>query len=88
MEDKTLEQMLKDFSRERGNRKSKVLTTVKPTGSATHIMGTVSLDLAHCISEWASLYQNTGGGSDVNWMRMKISMKSICRKRSIERIYV
>ena len=29
MEDKTLEQMLKDFSRERGNRKSKVLT-VKP----------------------------------------------------------
>lgn len=85
MEDKT--QMLKDFSRERGNRKSKVLTTVKPTGSATHIMGTVSLDLAHCISEWVSLYPNVGG-SDVNWMRMKISMKSICRKRSIERIYV
>ena len=73
MEDKTLEQMLKDFSRERGNRKSKVLTTVKPTGSATHIMGTVSMD-------YASLYPNI--------MRMKISMKSICRKRSIERIYV
>lgn len=35
-------------------------------------MRTVSLD-------FASLYPNT--------MRMKISMKSICRKRSIERIY-
>ena len=72
MENKTLEQMLKDFSRERANRKSKVLTTVIPTGSATHIMGTVSMD-------YTSLYPNT--------MRMKISMKSICRKRSIEKIY-
>ena len=35
-------------------------------------MRTVSLD-------FASLYPNT--------MRMNISMKSICRKRSIERIY-
>ena len=59
MEDKTLEQMLKDFSRERANKKSKVLTTVIPTGSATH----------------------------PNTMRMKISMKSILRKRSIEKIY-
>ncbi len=72
MEDKTLEQMLKDISRERGNRKSKVLTATRPTGSATHIMGTVSMD-------FVSLYPNT--------MRMKISMKSILRKRSIMRIY-
>jgi hypothetical protein len=35
---------------------------------------------AHVVSlDFASLYPNT--------MRMNISMKSICRKRSIERIY-
>lgn len=71
-EEEIWEQMVQELRERRANRKSTNMTAVKPTGSATHIMGTVSLD-------FASLYPNT--------MRMKISMKSIIRKRSIERIY-
>ena len=72
-EEEIWEQMVQELRERRANRKKGVMTTaVKPTGSATHIMRTVSLD-------FASLYPNT--------MRMKISMKSILRKRSIERIY-
>ena len=73
-EEEIWEQMVQELKERRSNRKKGVMTTaVKPTGSATHIMGTVS-----CL-DFASLYPNT--------MRMTISMKSICRKRSIERIY-
>ena len=73
-EEEMWEQMVQELRERRANRKKGVMTTaVKPTGSATHIMGTVSMD-------YASLYPNT--------MRMHISMKSILRKRSIERIYV
>ena len=74
-EEEMWEQMVQELRERRANRKKGVMTTaVKPTGSVTHIMGTVS-----CM-DFASLYPNT--------MRMKISMKSILRKRSIERIYV
>jgi len=73
-EEEIWEQMVQELRERRVNRKKRIMTTaVKPTGSATHIMGTVSLD-------FASLYPNTT-------QHMKISMKSICRKRSIERIY-
>ena len=72
-EEEMWEQMVQELRERRANRKKGVMTTaVKPTGSATHIMGTVSMD-------YASLYPNT--------MRMNISMKSILRKRSIMRIY-
>lgn len=72
-EEEIWEQMVQELRERRANRKKGVMTTaVKPTGSATHTMRTVCMD-------FASLYPNT--------MRMNISMKSILRKRSIERIY-
>jgi len=72
-EEEIWEQMVQELRERRANRKKGLMTTaVKPTGSATPIMRTVNMD-------FASLYPNT--------MHMKISMKSILRKRSIERIY-
>lgn len=73
-EEEIWEQMVQELRERRANRKKGIMTTaVKPTGSATHIMGTVS-----CL-DFASLYPNT--------MRMNISMKKWVRKRSIMRIY-
>lgn len=71
-EEEIWEQMVQELRERRANRKKGMTTAARPTGSATHIMETVSLD-------FASLYPNT--------MRMRISMKSICRKRSIMKIY-
>lgn len=70
-EEEIWEQMVQELRERRANRKKGMMTAARPTGSATHTM-TVSLD-------FASLYPNT--------MRMRISMKSICRKRSIMKIY-
>ena len=72
-EEEIWEQMVQELRERRANRKSKVLTAVRPTGSASIVnSGVVCMD-------YASLYPNT--------MHMKISMKSILRKRSIEKIY-
>ena len=72
-EEEIWEQMVQELRERRANRKKGIMTTaVKPTGSA---MRTVSLD-------FASLYPNT------MFKSMSISMKSILRKRSIEKIYV
>ena len=74
-EEEMWEQMVQELRERRANRKKGVMTTaVRPTGSVTHItgMGAVCMD-------FASLYPNT--------MRMNISMKSILRKRSINKIY-
>lgn len=74
-EEEIWEQMVQELRERRANRKKGVMTTAaRPTGSATHIMGTVSLD-------FASLYPNT------MFKSMSISMKPILRKRSIMRIY-
>lgn len=69
-EEEIWEQMVQELRERRANRK--MMTATKPTGSATPIMGTVSMD-------FASLYPNT--------IRMNISMKKWVRKRSIMRIY-
>jgi hypothetical protein len=72
-EEEMWEQMVQELRERRTNRKKGVMTTaVRPTGSASVSAGVVSMD-------FASLYPNT--------MRMKISMKSILRKRSINKIY-
>jgi DNA polymerase elongation subunit (family B) len=72
-EEEMWEQMVQELRERRTNRKKGIMTTaVRPTGSANVSAGVVSLD-------FASLYPNT--------MRMKISMKSILRKRSINKIY-
>lgn len=71
-EEEIWEQMVQELRERRANRKKGIITTMRPTGSANVIAGVVSLD-------FASLYPNT--------MHMKISMKSILRKRSINKIY-
>lgn len=71
-EEEIWEQMVQELRERRANRKKGMTTAARPTGSSQHIFGTVSLD-------FASLYPNA--------MRMKLSMKSILRKRSIMKIY-
>ena len=71
-EEEMWEQMVQELKERIANRKKGIITTMRPTGSASVSAGVVSLD-------FASLYPNT--------MRMKISMKSILRKRSINKIY-
>ena len=70
-EEEIWEQMVQELRERRANRKKGVMTTAVKPTGSA--VRTVSLD-------FASLYPNTT-------QHMKISMKSILRKRSIERIY-
>lgn len=74
MKEEEIEKMLKELSDLRKTQKSKTLTSIRPTGSAsiTNISGGVSMD-------FASLYPST--------MAMKFPSKQSRRKKKIKNIF-
>ena len=74
MKEEEIEKMLKELYELRKTQKSKTLTSIRPTGSAsmTNISGGVSMD-------FASLYPST--------MTMKFPSKQSRRKKKIKNIF-
>jgi len=73
MKEEEIEKMLKELSEIRKSYRSKTLTAVRPTGSASMISsGVVSMD-------FASLYPST--------MTMKFPSKQSIRKKKIKNIF-
>jgi len=74
MKEEEIEKMLKELSDLRKTQKSKTLTSIRPTGSAsiTNISGGLSMD-------FASLYPST--------MTMKFPSKQSRRKKKIKNIF-
>ena len=74
MKEEEIEKMLKELSDLRKTQKSKTLTSIRPTGSAsmTNISGGVSMD-------FASLYPST--------MTMKFPYRQSKRKKKIKKIF-
>lgn len=74
MKEEEIEKMLKELSDLRKTQKSKTLTSIRPTGSAsiTNISGGVSMD-------FASLYPST--------MTMRFPSRQSRRKKKIKNIF-
>jgi len=74
MKEEEIEKMLKELSDLRKTQRSKTLTSIRPTGSAsiTNISGGLSMD-------FASLYPST--------MTMKFPSKQSRRKKKIKNIF-